>query len=333
MSTKTALVIGATGVLGPEIAWALTSHGYRIRTLSRREPERGLLPSDAEVFTGDITEPATIDRTMTNVNLVVHLAALLHIVNPLPSQRADYERVNVGGTANVVAAAIQAGAERIVSFSTIAVYGDSGGEILNEDSPLNPRTFYARTKLAAEDLVLGARGSDGRPLGTVLRLAAVYGARLKGNYRRLVLSLARRRFIPIGNGCNRRTLVYHKDVAAATVLAASHQLAPGRVYNVTDGKLHTLTEIVSTICQSLDRKPPRLSIPLTPARLGAAMLEDAGRLAGHASPVGRETIEKYIEDIAVDGGRIQRELGFVPQFDLRTGWRQTIQEMRSNGEL
>ena len=110
----------------------------------------------------------------------------------------------------------------MVLFSTIAVYGNSNGQILTEDTPVQPNTFYARTKLAAEKIVLNARGADGQPLGTVLRLGAVYGSRIKGNYERLVRALARHRFIPIGNGLNRRTLVYDKDVGRAAALAVSN---------------------------------------------------------------------------------------------------------------
>ena len=63
-------------------------------------------------------------------------------------------------------------------------------------------------------------------------------------------------------------------------------------------------------------------------RLAAGILEDAGRMIGFKSPVGRATIDKYTEDIAVDCQLIQRELGFKPQFDLLAGWQKTIQEMR-----
>ena len=59
-----------------------------------------------------------------------------------------------------------------------------------EMSPTHPDTFYAETKCAAEQIVLNARGADGQPLGTVLRLGAVYGARIKGNYERLTRALA-----------------------------------------------------------------------------------------------------------------------------------------------
>ena len=67
----------------------------------------------------------------------------------------------------------------------------------------------------------------------MLRLGAVYGSRIKGNYERLVRSLVRGRFIPVGYGANRRTLVYDKDVARAAVLAAIHDAAAGKIYNVS----------------------------------------------------------------------------------------------------
>ena len=201
---------------------------------------------------------------MRGVDAVVHMAALLHIINPPPEMREKYEHVNNGGTATVVEAAIKVGVKRVVLFSTIAMYGPSDGCVLNEMSPTHPDTFYAQTKRAAEQIVLNARGAVGQPLGTVLRLGAVYGSRIKGNYERLTHALARNRFIPIGNGLNRRTLVYDKDVSRAAALAVSHPAAAGRVFNVTDGTFHTLNEIIESICSALGRKPPRLSLPVGP---------------------------------------------------------------------
>ena len=83
-----------------------------------------------------------------------------------------------------------AGVKRVVLFSTIAVYGQADGQVLNELSPTQPDTFYAQTKLSAEQIVLNSRGADGQQLGTVLRLGAVYGSRIKGNYERLMRALA-----------------------------------------------------------------------------------------------------------------------------------------------
>jgi len=229
------LVTGATGALGPRVVAALHAAGYRIRTLSIDAPQPAMLPEDVEVQIGDITDPQMVQAAMQGCNTVVHMAALLHIVNPPSALRSKYEQINVGGTATVVEAAMQAGVERLVFFSTIAVYGDTGGQIVDEETPPHPDTFYAQTKLDAEKIVLQTRGQDGQPLGVVLRLGAVYGSRIKGNYQQLVHALARGRFIPVGDGSNRRTLVYDKDVARAVVLAMQHRASGGKAGDLGEG--------------------------------------------------------------------------------------------------
>ena len=327
------LVTGATGAVGPRVVEAFNAIGQSIRTLSLDLSQPGSLPAGVEVRIGDVTDRLAVQSAMQGSKVVIHLAALLHVVNPPPALREKYERTNVGGTATVVEAAVQAGVERVVLFSTIAVYGDSSRQILTEDTPPRPDTFYAQTKLAAERIVLDARRRDGEPLGTVLRLGAVYGGRIKGNYRRLLQSLARGRFIPIGDGRNRRTLIYDRDLARAAVLAVQHPAAAGKIYNVSDGQFHTLNDIIGTMCEALGRTPPRISFPIGPVRWIVGILEDAGRMIGYQSPIGRATINKYTEDIAVSSQLIQEELGFVPKFGLSAGWKDTVQEMRRSGEL
>jgi UDP-glucose 4-epimerase len=327
------LVTGATGSIGPAVVRALHASGHRVRALSRTAAEDGLFPRDVENKIGDVEDPEAVGLAARDVEAVIHLAGLLHIVNPPRSMNELYERINVKGTANVVNAALRARAKRVVMSSTIAVYGYGSGQILTEDSSPKPDTPYARTKLAAEHIVLSARREDGQPLGTVLRLGAVYGSRIKGNYRRLLLALARGRFVNVGDGQNRRTLVHDSDVGEAAVLAMKCPDAAGRVYNVSDGKFHTLSEIVSTMCDLLGRARPRISLPVRPVRFSAGLLEDVQRLAGLQPRIGRRTIDKFTEDVAVDSQRIQSELGFTPRVDLVSGWKQAIAEMKKSGEL
>lgn len=329
----TYLVTGATGAIGPVLVKRLLREGHRVRILIRQPLPPGFFSGPVEVIHGDITNRDVIVRATEGVEGIFHLAALLHIVNPPPALRTEYERVNVGGTQSVVEAAVQSQVKRLVFFSTVAVYGYNSGQILTEDTSPYPDTLYSKTKLAAEQLALSAKGYDGYPLSTVLRLAAVYGARVKGNYRRLTQALARGRFIPIGAGDNRRALVYDQDVAEAALLAAQHSAAAGRIYNVSDGQFYLLNEIIAAICEVLGRTPPHFSIPLGPARFAAGVIEDAAQWLGRESPIGRVTIDKYTEDVAVDSQRIQTELGFAPQFNLKAGWQETIQTMRQMGEL
>ena len=70
-------------------------------------------------------------------------------------------------------------------------------------------------------------------------------------------------------------------------------------------------------------------MPVAPVRFAVGVLEDAARLFECKFPIGRATIDKYTEDVAVDSQRIRRELGFVPRYDLVEGWRETVREMRS----
>lgn len=322
------LITGATGAVGPLVVKACHAAGYAVRTLSIAPPPVGAWPDDIEALLGDVTDVSVVQAAMQGVSAVIHLAALLHIVDPPDHLRDQYQKVNVGGTKIVVDAAVRENVGRVLFFSTIAVYGDTQGHIVSEATSPRPDTFYGQTKLEAELIVLAAKNAAGEPIGTVLRLAAVYGARIKGNYRQLLRALERRWFVPIGPGQNRRTLIYDQDIAAAAVLALRHPAAAGRIYNVSDGKYHSLAEIIAAMCLALGRKPPLFSLPVAPVRGTVDLLAEALKIVGYKSPVTRASIDKYLEDVAVDCQLIQKELGFAPRFDLYTGWQDTVQEMR-----
>ncbi len=214
------LVTGATGAVGPLVVEAFRAAGYSIRTLSIDPPPVSAWPDDVETLIGDVTDVSAVRAAMQGAESIIHLAALLHVVNPPIALQEKYERINVGGTSTVVAAAIQAGVRRVVFFSTIAVYGQSNGRILTEDSPPHPDTFYARTKLAAEKIVLEAKRVDGGRIGDCACASVqCMAAGLRGIIGASCNALARGRFIPVGNGPTGAALVYDKDVARAALLA------------------------------------------------------------------------------------------------------------------
>ena len=323
MSRPVALVTGATGAIGPAVVAAL-SKTHEVRTFSRQPPTAGLFPTPVTPFLGDVSDAAALRPAARGAEVIVHLAALLHMVDPPPETRTEYERVNVHGTAAVIDAACSGAVSRVVLMSTIAVYGS--GARLDEDSPVHPETFYGQTKASAERVALAAQQPDGRPLATVLRSAAVYGPRVTGNYERLVRALARGRFVPIGGGDNRRTLIFDQDLAAAVALAATHPAAAGRIYNVSDGTAHPLREIIAAICDALGRREPRWHAPVEPVRLALR----AASVVDRRLP---RMLEKYLEEVAVDASRIQAELGFKAATSLADGWRTTVAEMRRTGRL
>ena len=117
------LVTGASGAIGPRVVHALDQAGCQIRAFSIDAPKAGMFPQSVEVLVGDVTDQLAVQSAMRGVDAVVHMAALLHIVNPLPELREKYERVNIGGTATVVEAAIKAGVKRVVLSARLLYMG------------------------------------------------------------------------------------------------------------------------------------------------------------------------------------------------------------------
>jgi UDP-glucose 4-epimerase len=320
MEKRNCLVTGATGVVGAGLVGELTRRGHSVKVLARGKVKPNSFPGAVEIVPGDLADAAAIEKATANADWVFHLAAKLHINNPGADLKKEYEATNVEGTHRLLAAARRNRVEKFIFFSTINVHGASAaGEVFDESSAVNPQGFYAESKAAAEQLILNEN------FGIVLRLSAVYGSRMKGNYVRLLSALRRGRFFFVGDGSNRRTLVHQTDVALAAILAAE-KAAGGAVYNLTDGKIHTLREIVTAMSAALGKKTPRLRLPLAPLRLGIGAAEDLGRIINLKTPVNRALLEKFLEDVAASGDKIQRELGFQPQFDLARGWQETVEK-------
>ena len=323
-----ALVTGATGVIGPDLVKHLTENGYSVRALSRSLADPMIFPDEVETIRGDITDRDTLREAVKNVDVIFHLAAKLHINEPSNDLYEEYKRINIEGTHQLVTAAKAAGVGRLIFFSTINVYGPGDfKKIFDENSPLSPASAYAETKAQAEKVVLSEMPS------VVLRLAAVYSPRMKGNYRRLLAALGKRYFLMVGDGQNRRTLVHVKDVCRAAILAAEQRSALGQTYNVTDGEIHTFQKILRVMCSTLGRDYPKIRISENVVRRIIGFVEDAFEFCGQRAPVGRFTVDKLLEDLAVSGDRLINDLEYRPEIDLETGWKNCIQNLEPNWQL
>jgi UDP-glucose 4-epimerase len=300
-----------------------------VRALIRR-PDLAV-PAGVEAQVGDLQDRASLIRAAQGVDVVVHLAALLHVVNPPPEMRETYHRINVDGTRSLVAAASEAGVRRFVLASTASVYGPVSLPAVEGTKPA-PDSWYAESKLAAEDALFTAH-RPGVFETSALRLSAVYGPRIKGNYQRLLQALSAGRYVALGAGLNRRSLLHEDDAAAAFVEAARHPAAAGRLFNVSDGVPHQIREIVRAICRALGRAEPVWSIPIGPAKAGVHALEQLARLVGRTPPITAATLAKYLEESVIDTSRITSELGFVPRMNLETGWKTTVETLRASSRL
>lgn len=318
------LVTGASGALGPLLVRGLVKEGYPVKAMVRRKVRPHTFPQGVTTVHGDITRKSDVMHAVADVDIVYHLAAKLHINDPGALLENEYSRTNVDGTRLICRASADAGVTRIVYFSTISVYGSQNGyDVIDETTEPTPLTVYGMTKKAAEDIVLGLENDAQRVEGVVLRLAAVYGSRMKGNYRTLLSAVRKGWFLPVGPGLNRRTLVHESDVVRAAMVAAIHPRAAGGVFNVTDGEVHTLRGILNALYESLGKPGPRWYVPEPLARHGARIADRVLQGAGYNGGRLETFITKYTEDVAVSGDKFIRELAFTPLFDLRGGWKET----------
>lgn len=168
------LITGGFGYLGGRIAVELGREpGFMVR-LGSRKPQRppGWLP-EAETVAMDVLERKTLSAAVVGVQAVVHLAAMNE--NECVADPGKAVLVNVLGTLNTLQAAIDAGVERFIYFSTAHVYGAPLVGHLNEETLPRPIHPYAITHRAAEDFVLAAHEQN-KITGIVLRLSNGFGA-------------------------------------------------------------------------------------------------------------------------------------------------------------
>jgi nucleoside-diphosphate-sugar epimerase len=238
----------------------------------------------------------------------VHLAARVHMTGEdaaraLPRFRA----VNTAGAASLARAARRAGVGRFVFASTTTVYGDrSLGRPFDESSCTAPATPYAQSKLEAERELAEILGGSATEL-VVLRSPLVYGPGAKGNFARLVRLVQRGVPLPLASVRNRRSLVFVENLVDAIVRVLDHPAAAGRTYVVSDGEEVSTPDLIAKIAAALGRPSRLFAFP-------PALLRLAGTLLGR----GDET-SRLLGDMAVDGSRIRRELGWAPPYSLDEG--------------
>lgn len=303
-------VTGATGVVGPVLVRQLLDAGHTVRALVRTPA--AALPVGADAVVGDLSDADALRRGVEGASAVIHLAALLHINGPAAEMAGRYREVNVEGTQRLAGVAREAGAERFVFASTINVYGPSRGRApwTETDAP-QPDTLYGETKRDAEALVRVF------PEGVVLRLAAVYGPGMKGNYPSLMRLLRRGVRVLPGDGANRRTLVHVGDAAQAFVAGLT---APPGTYNVTDGRVHRFDAVARSLQEAAGRRPGVRYVPAGLVRGALRVPEALARLAGRRFP-GPLLLDKMVEDVAVSGDAYIEASSYAPRMQrLAEGW-------------
>jgi nucleoside-diphosphate-sugar epimerase len=249
------LVIGGAGYIGCALVEKLLQSGRRVRVLDSLLYGDGALRDvinhpRLELMIGDCRNLQSVIRAVDGVESIVHLAAI--VGDPACAQ--DHEtalQVNYAATRLLVEVAKGHGIQRFVFASSCSVYGASE-DFLTEESPLNPISLYARTKVDSEIALLKASDRSFRP--TILRLATVFGLSSRPRFDLVVNLLTAKACqghpITVFNGKQWRPFIHVSDVADGLlkVLAAPLERVGGMVFNLGDARLnYTLADAAKMI--------------------------------------------------------------------------------------
>jgi 2-alkyl-3-oxoalkanoate reductase len=305
-----ALVTGATGFIGRRLVARLAGRGERVRALVLPGEDAGAL-GDIGIVRGDVTDPASLAVAVAGVDRVYHLAAVVGDWGP----DARFERINVGGTRNVLDAAASARCARVVMVSSIVVYGSQLHDgVCDEDAPrelgLGP---YGRTKRASEELALDYH-AFGRVPVTVVRPGNVYGPGSGLWVDELARVLRRGMGLWLDGGDGDAALAYVDNVVDVIVRAGDHPGAAGRIYNANDGSGVTWRRYLTDLAAAAGAPAPRRSVP-TPVALAAATAMERAWWAtrrSHRPLLTREAVQIFASRRPVPVARAITELGYAP---------------------
>ncbi|MDA3839730.1 MAG: GDP-mannose 4,6-dehydratase [Patescibacteria group bacterium] len=248
------IVTGGAGFIGSNLVDELIKRGDEVvivDNLSTGKKEN--INSKARFHKEDIRNLERLTSIFEGADYVFHLAALAR-VQPSIEDPLTYHDVNVNGTHNVLEAARQAGAKKVIFSASSSAYGDQKEMPLHENMPVNPMSPYALHKYIGERYLRLYNEVYGLPT-VALRYFNIYGNRqpLEGAYCLVMGVFANQRLrgekmTITGDGENRRDFTSVVDAVRANILAAeSDKVGKGEVINIGRGKNYSVNELAAMI--------------------------------------------------------------------------------------
>jgi dihydroflavonol-4-reductase len=321
------LVTGGSGFIGGALVDALVSAGRPVRALARSaDTARALEGRGAEPVTGDVLDPGRLAEAMEGCSVVYHAAGVntFCLADPTPM-----ERVNIDGSANVIAAAADTGVSKVIYTSSAATLGEVHGTVGNESSPHRGwfLSDYERTKYLAEQRVLHDAADRGVDVVCVNPSSVQGPGRLHGTARLLLQYLNGSMKFLVNT---RMSFLDIADCTAGHLLAEQHG-KPGERY-VLNGATFTTRELIGLVASTTGIERRVIWLPGQAAMAGAVAIEAGARAAKRKPPICREMIRTILNGHTYDGSRAERELGlhYTPVEETIT---RTLRWYSENGYL
>lgn len=314
MSNKI-LVTGATGFLGN----ALVTRFCTLPGISVVAPLRKMnskLPDAVEkTYISNIDQTTDWTQSLSGVNVVVHSAARVHVMNEDPASSLEkFRAVNVQGTLNLARQAVQSGVKRFIFVSSIKVNGETTaqGSVFSANDIPHPSDPYAISKYEAEQQLMQL-ANTGVIEVVIIRPVLIYGAGVGANFQQMMRWLAIGIPLPFGAVSNLRSLVSLENVVDLVKTCLDHSLAVNQVFLVSDDEDVSTTQLMHRLITYMGVKTWLVPVP-------------AGVLVFLAGLLGRRaTAQRLFGSLQVDIKKNLDLLGWCPPSSLDDGLKSTAQ--------
>jgi nucleoside-diphosphate-sugar epimerase len=304
---------GGTGFIGGEVARLLRERGDDVRALVRTPSKaEHLVALGCELLAGDLSDEDALREGMTGCDGVVHSAAVYEVGVP-ESRRQQLVEVNVRGTEHLLGAALAAGVSKAVYVSTVAVFGDTKGQVAHEgwERPEGQpfTSVYEQTKVEAHQRARQI-GAQGLPL-VIVQPGVVYGpgdhSEVGGLFERLLKGR-----LPLVPFPEMGITPVHRDDVAAGILLALDKGVAGESY-VLAGEPTTMGDLLAELARVAGKRPPRGALPAVLVKAMAPVGPLVGPLLGFPPNLRELLSSSQGVTFWARGEKAQRELGWTPR--------------------
>jgi nucleoside-diphosphate-sugar epimerase len=312
-----AVVTGASGFVGSSLSTSLATAGFRVRAAVRAgtPAELPYCSGFQRAILGDISASTGWSSVLTNVDCVVHCAALAHVMHETAGDAlAAYRAVNVDGSRRLAEQAAIAGVRRLVYLSSVKVNGEQtllGAPFLFSNTPA-PRDAYGTSKWEAEQGLWEISAKTGLEV-VVVRPPLVYGPGVKGNLARLLKLVRLGLPLPFSAVQNMRSLIGLDNLVDLLIRCIDHPAAAGQTFLVSDGEDLSTPDLIRQMAAAMNRSPRLFPLPISLLRL-------AGSAFGK-----RAEIDRLVGSLQIDSSHTRRVLGWTPPVSVEEGVRRMVQ--------
>ena len=305
------LVTGASGFIGKSLCEELVRQ-TKLVVMALRAGNLKFRGVESQVV-GDINAQTNWQAALQGTEVVIHLAARVHVMNDnTVDSIAEFRKVNVDGTLNLAQQAAKAGVKRFIFISSIKVNGEhtESGKPFKEVVAANPQDAYGISKHEAEQGLLLIAQQTGMEV-VIIRPPLVYGAGVKANFASMMMAVRRGIPLPLGAIHNKRSFVYVGNLVSLIMCCIDHPAAANQIFLVSDGQDLSTTELLQGCAKALDIKSRLLPIP-------QKLVEACAILLGK-----RALAQRLCGNLQVDISKTRELLGWEPPFSVSDGLKAT----------